>query len=457
MAGASDMSRRDLERESGTEGGRGGDEGSLAKAPPSSSARAVFDAAECAAVEALRATTQAEQTFMSRFNLSPTGAASCASSPPAEGATAAAAVSARMSEASAAASGAPVAPAAGMHALAARAGQAARFKFADLLAATGNFEKQLGAGGSGSVFQGTLKSSATHIAVKKLEFAAGSEMQVALAHMQTEVQVLSQATHPNIVPLLGWSNDGEAPCLVYALATGGSLQDRLMCCENGVPLTSKERILVLSDVLRGLAYLHAEVRVIHRDVKSANVLIDHGCVGRIGDFGIARSVRDTCGVTATQLQTQAPMGTTIYMSPESVRGELSYKVDSFAFGLVMIETLTGLPLQQGAATCIPCLKKTWTRLRSFSNTWTREHAGNRTCQSVFPCCTVSLQGAWSPVRNAAPRWWTSFQSLKRCDATQRPWTPRAKGSRCMVRWATRRCPTPFAAPSCLKSCQTPSS
>ena len=311
--------------------------------------RAGFDAAQCAAGEALRATTQAEQTFMSRFNLSPTGAASCASSPPAEGATAAAAVSARMSEASAAASGAPVAPAGGMHALAARAGQAARFKFADLLDATGNFEKQLGAGGSGSVFQGTLKSSATHIAVKKLEFAAGSEMQVALAHMQTEVQVLSQATHPNIVPLLGWSNDGEAPCLVYALATGGSLQDRLMCCENGVPLTSKERILVLSDVLRGLAYLHAEVRVIHRDVKSANVLIDHGCVGRIGDFGIARSVRDTCGVTATQLQTQAPMGTTIYMSPESVRGELSYKVDSFAFGLVMIETLTGLPVLHPAA------------------------------------------------------------------------------------------------------------
>jgi interleukin-1 receptor-associated kinase 4 len=236
-----------------------------------------------------------------------------------------------------------------MHALAVRAGQAARFKFADLLAATGNFEKQLGAGGSGSVFQGTLKSSATQIAVKKLEFAAGSEMQVALAHMQTEVQVLSQVTHPNIVPLLGWSNDGEAPCLVYALAAGGSLQDRLMCCENGVPLTAKERILVLSDVLRGLAYLHAEVRVIHRDVKSANVLIDHGCVGRIGDFGIARSVRDTCGVTVTQLQTQAPMGTTIYMSPESMRGELSYKVDSFAFGLVIIETLTGLPVLHPAA------------------------------------------------------------------------------------------------------------
>jgi hypothetical protein len=90
------------------EGGRGGgDEGSSAKAPSPSSVRAGFDAAECAAGEALRSTTQAEQTFMSRFNLSPTGAASCASSSHAEGATAAAAGSARVSETSAGASGAP--------------------------------------------------------------------------------------------------------------------------------------------------------------------------------------------------------------------------------------------------------------------------------------------------------------------------------------------------------------
>ena len=162
--------------------------------------------------------------------------------------------------------------------------------------------------------------------------------------MQTEVEVLSAVNHPNIVPLLGWSNDGEAPCLVYALAAGGSLEDLLACSENAAPLSATERILVLSDVLRGLAFLHAHVRVIHRDVKSANVLIGDGGVGRIGDFGIARSVRDTCGVTATHLHTQAPMGTTIYMSPECVRGELSYKVDAFAFGVVIIEALTGLPV-----------------------------------------------------------------------------------------------------------------
>ena len=261
----------------------------------------------------------AEQTFLSRFNLSPPNAAPGVTSW----------------------SAAPAVPP-----VAAKEGTVARFKLVDLLAATGNFAKQLGARGSGSVFRGVLKSSATPIAVKKLEFAAGSDVQEAMAHMHTEVQVLSRIHHPNVVPLLGWSNDGEAPCLVYALAAGGSLQDRLACSENTVPLTAKARILVLSDVLRGLAFLHVEAGVMHRDVKSANVLIDTGCIGRIGDFGITntRSVRDTCGVTATHLQTQAPVGTTIYMSPETLRGELSYKVDSFAFGLVIIEALTGLPV-----------------------------------------------------------------------------------------------------------------
>jgi interleukin-1 receptor-associated kinase 4 len=109
-----------------------------------------------------------------------------------------------------------------------------------------------------------------------------------------------------------------------------------------VPLTANERILVLSDVARGLAYLHSEVRVIHRDVKSANVLLDEGCRGRIGDFGIARSLNDNhSDIIDTYVQTEHVMGTQVYMAPEYIKGELSTKVDTFAFGLVVIETLTG--------------------------------------------------------------------------------------------------------------------
>jgi interleukin-1 receptor-associated kinase 4 len=170
--------------------------------------------------------------------------------------------------------------------------------------------------------------------------------------MRTEVEVLSQVHHINIVQLMGWSKDGMAPCLVYAFMEGGSLQDRLACRGSGalVPLTANERVLVLSDVARGLAYLHSEVRVIHRDVKSANVLLDRGCQGRIGGIGIAESLNDSnAGIAVTHMHTEHVMGTQVYMPPEYLKGKLSIKVDSFAFGLVILETLTGLPVCSPAA------------------------------------------------------------------------------------------------------------
>jgi interleukin-1 receptor-associated kinase 4 len=223
------------------------------------------------------------------------------------------------------------------------------FKYKTLSKATKSFEKRLGGGGCGSVFEGVLVSG-TRVAVKRLELnlapgARGGELSMLsiIDQMRTEVEVLSKVQHVNIVPLLGWSKDGMAPCLVYALMEGGSLQDRLACRGSGaVPLTANERILVLSDVSRGLAYLHSEQRLIHRDVKSANVLLDEGCRGRVGDFGVARSLNDnSAGITVTQIQTEHVMGTQVYMAPEYKNGNLSAKVDAFAFGLVVIETLTG--------------------------------------------------------------------------------------------------------------------
>ena len=108
------------------------------------------------------------------------------------------------------------------------------------------------------------------------------------------------------------------PKIEKYIQSGGCLQDRLACARAGalgVPLTCAERITVLSDVARGLAYLHSEVKVIHRDVKSANVLLDRGCVGRIGDFGIAKCLGDGGGggVTATHVHTQHVVGTQGFM------------------------------------------------------------------------------------------------------------------------------------------------
>ncbi len=215
-----------------------------------------------------------------------------------------------------------------------------RFTYEALSKATNNFEKRLGGGGCGSVFQGVL-ASGTHVAVRRMELgvAAGADAgwRAMTDQMRTEVEVLTQVVHVNIVPLLGWSRDGMSPCLVYAFMDGGSLQDRLACRGSGaVPLTANERILLLCDVARGLAYLHSEVRVIHRDVKIAYVLLDRSCLGRIGDFGIARSLNyNSAGIT--HMHTEHVMGTQVYMAPEYKNGNLSTRVDSFAFGLVVIE------------------------------------------------------------------------------------------------------------------------
>ena len=198
------------------------------------------------------------------------------------------------------------------------------------------------------------------VAVKKLEIqAAGSSREDLMQQMRQEVATLSKIHHANIVPLMGACQDlsspssssaaaaaNTSPCLVYALMEGGSLEDRLArpSLGSGSPLTAAERILILSDVARGLAYLHSELKVAHLDVKSGNVLLDRGLVGRIGDFGVCKAIKDNHGATATHLHTENVAGTLVYMAPEYKNGEASVKVDTFAFGLVVIEALTGRPV-----------------------------------------------------------------------------------------------------------------
>ena len=106
------------------------------------------------------------------------------------------------------------------------------FTYQELSVATNKFARRLGGGGFGSVFQGALVTGAK-VAVKRLELGDGRSTPADLLcikeQMRTEVQVLSHVQHPNVVQLLGWSNDAEASCLVYALMQGGSLKDRLAC------------------------------------------------------------------------------------------------------------------------------------------------------------------------------------------------------------------------------------
>ena len=221
---------------------------------------------------------------------------------------------------------------------------ALNYTYAQLESATRGFSSKLGEGGFGSVYAGALVSG-TQLAVKRLEQDAALGEAAGLpssAQLQAEVAVLSKGQHPNVVPLLGWSVDGPTPCLVYALMEGGALEDRLARRGSWPPLQSSERVVILSDVARGLAYLHITLQCVHRDVKSANVLLDRGCIGRIGDFGIACKM--PTAAHGTSHSTGSMHGTFVYLSPEAKLGETSTKQDSFAYGVLGLEVLTRLPV-----------------------------------------------------------------------------------------------------------------
>ena len=132
------------------------------------------------------------------------------------------------------------------------------FTHADLAAATRNFLEKLGGGGFGDVYLGCLPSG-TQIAVKVLtqDPALGDAAGLPSSEQLAVEANVSEVSHPNIVPLLGLAVDGPQPCLVYAHMEGGALDDRLKRANGRRALTANERILVLSDIARGLAYLHA--------------------------------------------------------------------------------------------------------------------------------------------------------------------------------------------------------
>ena len=234
------------------------------------------------------------------------------------------------------------------------------FSYSLLSECTGHWSdaKRVGSGGSGSVYYARLPSG-TPAAVKRLDDATSTREQAHEA-WRTELALLSQVVHPNVVPLLGASADGPSHCLVYQYCEGGSVEQRLQRSLRGrPPLSVRQRLTILSDVVRGLAHLHG-VGLIHRDIKPANILLDGGAVtptARIGDFGVARALeiqggigigssassRGTTMVSRSRSFASAGVaGTLVYIAPEYLKGgACSARVDAFAYGLLVVEVLTG--------------------------------------------------------------------------------------------------------------------
>ncbi|KAL9890523.1 serine/threonine-protein kinase pelle [Glossina fuscipes fuscipes] len=214
----------------------------------------------------------------------------------------------------------------------------------ELCDATNNWDEKfiLGKGGFGTVFRGYWKH--TEVAIKQIHYRGtdGREnIKIQIQQSLNELKYLNACRHDNILPLYGFSIKGEKPCLVYQLMKGGSLEQRLNS-KKMTPLTWEQRISICLGSARGINFLHTfrNKPLIHGDIKPANVLLDQCLQPKIGDFGLAREGPNdiNSAVEVTQV-----FGTRPYLPPEFLNSrKLSTKVDTYSFGVVLLEVFTGM-------------------------------------------------------------------------------------------------------------------
>ncbi|XP_075666810.1 G-type lectin S-receptor-like serine/threonine-protein kinase RKS1 isoform X2 [Castanea sativa] len=211
------------------------------------------------------------------------------------------------------------------------------FDLSCIVAATNNFSpiNKLGEGGFGSVFKGQL-SNGQQVAVKRLSNSSGQGIQ----EFKNEVMLIAKLQHRNLVKLFGCCIQGEEKMLIYEYMPNKSLDFFIFDHTRSSLLNWGKRFEIIIGITRGILYLHQDsrLRIIHRDLKTSNVLLDGEMNPKISDFGIARIFKGD----QIQDKTTRVIGTYGYMSPEyAVFGKFSTKSDVFSFGVILLEIISG--------------------------------------------------------------------------------------------------------------------
>ncbi|XP_078161365.1 cysteine-rich receptor-like protein kinase 15 [Carex rostrata] len=211
------------------------------------------------------------------------------------------------------------------------------FNFNQIANATGNFslDNKLGEGGFGPVYKGVLQDG-LEIAVKRLSTYSGQ----GLVEFKNEIQLIAKLQHRNLVRLVGWCIEREEKILIYEFMPSKSLDYFISDKKRGAFLNWEKRFEIIEGIAQGLLYLHkhSRLRVVHRDLKASNILLDSEMNPKISDFGLARIF----GPKELQANTNRVVGTYGYMAPEyASEGLFSSKSDVFSFGVLVLEIVSG--------------------------------------------------------------------------------------------------------------------
>ncbi|XP_045786791.1 G-type lectin S-receptor-like serine/threonine-protein kinase At4g03230 isoform X2 [Trifolium pratense] len=211
------------------------------------------------------------------------------------------------------------------------------FDFESIVMATDDFSdaNKLGRGGYGPVYKGKLQGG-QEIAVKRLSSVSSQGLQ----EFKNEVVLIAKLQHRNLVKLRGYCVKGEEKILLYEYMPNKSLDLLIFDPTKSIILDWQMRFDIILGIARGMLYLHQDsrLRVIHRDLKTSNILLDEEMQPKISDFGLARIF----GGKETEANTERVVGTYGYMSPEyALDGQFSTKSDVFSFGVVLLEIISG--------------------------------------------------------------------------------------------------------------------